>query len=131
MRRGHRLLGPHGAGKTTLLRTLLGRVTPDAGTVEVLGLPRRLDGPVHGVAGLVEAPQTWPCLTGRRSLELLAILDGGGAGLLVDDALDRVGLASRADTHAVPVHDGLELLAEQDAIDALVLALAEQGLPVR
>src|ERR1035438_1529319 len=30
------LLGPNGAGKTTLIRSLVGLVTPDAGTVTVL-----------------------------------------------------------------------------------------------
>src|SRR5688500_4434469 len=36
------LLGPNGAGKTTTLLMLLGAITPDAGTVEILGhrLPR-------------------------------------------------------------------------------------------
>ncbi|MDX9767161.1 MAG: ATP-binding cassette domain-containing protein [Ectothiorhodospiraceae bacterium] len=33
------LLGPNGAGKTTTLRMLLGLTTPDAGRLEVLGLP--------------------------------------------------------------------------------------------
>lgn len=33
------LLGENGAGKSTLLRILLGLVRPDAGAVEVLGLP--------------------------------------------------------------------------------------------
>ena len=33
------LLGPNGAGKTTTLRLCLGLVEPDAGTIEVLGLP--------------------------------------------------------------------------------------------
>jgi lipooligosaccharide transport system ATP-binding protein len=33
------LLGPNGAGKTTTLRMLLGLVSPDEGTIEVLGLP--------------------------------------------------------------------------------------------
>src|SRR6478736_2504485 len=40
------LLGPNGAGKTTLIRTLLGLITIDSGTGEVLGLDsrrRRLD----------------------------------------------------------------------------------------
>lgn len=33
------LLGENGAGKSTLLRLMLGLVRPDAGTVELLGLP--------------------------------------------------------------------------------------------
>jgi ABC-2 type transport system ATP-binding protein len=33
------LLGPNGAGKTTTLLMLLGAITPDAGTVEVVGRP--------------------------------------------------------------------------------------------
>ncbi len=40
------LLGPNGAGKTTLIRTLLGLITIDAGSGEVLGMDirrRRLD----------------------------------------------------------------------------------------
>lgn len=92
------LLGPNGAGKTTLLRALLGLVTPDTGSVEVLGVPRPVDGPLDGVAGFVEAPQSWPYLTGRRTLELLAVLDGGDAGDRVENALEQVGLTSRAGT---------------------------------
>ena len=33
------LLGPNGAGKTTTLRLCLGLIEPDAGSIEVLGLP--------------------------------------------------------------------------------------------
>ena len=33
------LLGPNGSGKTTLLRVILGLITPQSGTVEVLGGP--------------------------------------------------------------------------------------------
>jgi zinc transport system ATP-binding protein len=35
------LVGPNGSGKSTLLRLLLGLLTPDAGTVELLGHPPR------------------------------------------------------------------------------------------
>src|SRR6185503_5248804 len=76
----HGLLGPNGAGKTTLMRVLLGLVRRDAGTVRLLG--GDLDstaGSVHdGVAGFVETPAFYPYLSGRRNLELLARLDGGG-----------------------------------------------------
>ncbi len=33
------LLGPNGAGKTTLLRALLGLITPQSGSIEILGRP--------------------------------------------------------------------------------------------
>src|SRR5205085_9649236 len=32
------LLGPNGAGKSTMLKALLGLITPDSGTIRVLGL---------------------------------------------------------------------------------------------
>ena len=35
------ILGPNGGGKTTLLKLLLGFLTPDSGTVEILGSPVR------------------------------------------------------------------------------------------
>ena len=31
------MVGPNGSGKTTLLKIIMGVLTPDAGTVEVLG----------------------------------------------------------------------------------------------
>lgn len=33
------LLGPSGGGKTTLLKMILGRIKPQIGTINVLGLP--------------------------------------------------------------------------------------------
>ena len=71
-------LGPNGAGKTTTLRMLLGLIRPDA-----------------GVAGFVEAPRFYPYMSGRRNLELVAALDGGGARDRIDGALDTVELADR------------------------------------
>jgi ABC-2 type transport system ATP-binding protein len=55
------LLGPNGAGKTTTLLMCLGVVTPDAGTVEVLGhrLPRERQKAMAGVgfvAGYLPLP---------------------------------------------------------------------------
>jgi zinc/manganese transport system ATP-binding protein len=42
------VLGPNGAGKSTLLRLLLGLLTPQAGTIDVLGEPPRRGNPSIG-----------------------------------------------------------------------------------
>ncbi len=91
------LLGLNGAGKTTLLRALFGLIHPEAGSVELLGrrlAGRQLSG-LAGVAGFVEEPRFYPFLSGRANLELLSDLDDVDGGL-IDDALERVGLAGRA-----------------------------------
>ena len=74
-------LGPNGAGKTTTLRMLLGLIRPDAGVAKLFGRDPLVEGAraLDGVAGFVEAPRFYPYLTGRRNLELVAALDGGGA----------------------------------------------------
>jgi ABC-2 type transport system ATP-binding protein len=90
-------LGPNGAGKTTVLRMLLGLITPTEGRVRLFGSDPLEDGAraLDGVAGFVEAPRFYPYLTGRKNLELLAALDGGGAAGRIDEALDVVELTDR------------------------------------
>ena len=94
----HGLLGANGAGKTTLVRLLFGLIAPDAGSVELLG--RRLGGPgsaaLDNVGGFVEDPSFYPYLSARANLRLLSRLDGRPAPDLVEEALQRVGLADRA-----------------------------------
>jgi ABC-2 type transport system ATP-binding protein len=82
----HGLLGPNGAGKTTLLRILLGLVRPDGGSTEIAGT----------AGGFVETPGAYPYLSGRQNLQLLASLDDAPGD--VDEVLQRVDLAARADT---------------------------------
>jgi ABC-2 type transport system ATP-binding protein len=91
-------LGPNGAGKTTTLRMLLGLIRPDAGVARLFGRDPLVDGAraLHRVAGFVEAPRYYPYMSGRRNLELVAALDGGGAAGRIDAALDTVELADRA-----------------------------------
>jgi ABC-2 type transport system ATP-binding protein len=91
-------LGPNGAGKTTTLRMALGLITPTEGTVELFGRDPMRHGAaaLEGVAGFVEAPRFYPYLSGRKNLELLAALDGGGAREHIDEVLEVVELAPRA-----------------------------------
>ena len=91
-------LGPNGAGKTTSLRMLLGLIRPTEGSAKLFGRNPLRDGAraLEGVAGFVEAPRFYPYLTGRKNLELLAAFDGGGASGRIDEALETVELADRA-----------------------------------
>jgi ABC-2 type transport system ATP-binding protein len=90
-------LGPNGAGKTTSLRMMLGLIRPTEGTVRLFGRdPQESVQALDRVAGFVEAPAFYPYMTGRRNLQLLAALDGGGAPSRIDDALRAVDLAGRA-----------------------------------
>jgi ABC-2 type transport system ATP-binding protein len=90
-------LGPNGAGKTTKLRMALGLIMPTAGTVELFGRNPLREGAraLEGVAGFVEAPRFYPYLTGRKNLELLAALDGGGASGRIEEVLEVVELTPR------------------------------------
>jgi ABC-2 type transport system ATP-binding protein len=91
-------LGPNGAGKTTTLRMALGLITPSEGTVELFGRDPMRDGAraLEGVAGFVEAPRFYPYMSAHKNLELLAALDGGGAGARIDEVLELVELTPRA-----------------------------------
>jgi ABC-2 type transport system ATP-binding protein len=91
-------LGPNGAGKTTTLRMALGLIVPSEGTVELFGRDPMREGAraLRGVAGFVEAPRFYPYMTARKNLQLLAALDGDGAGARIPEVLETVELTARA-----------------------------------
>src|SRR5690606_27025441 len=92
-------LGPNGSGKTTTIRCLLGLIRPSAGRCTLLGepTPQRLAHVIGDVGSIVETPALFPTFSGRRNLHLLADIDGIPTSR-VDDSLERVGLAERADS---------------------------------
>lgn len=92
------VLGPNGAGKTTFLRMLFGLIRPDAGTIRLFGREWPRDGTrtLDGVAGFVESPRFYPYLTGRKNLQGLARLDGGAQPGRLQEVLEIVELADRA-----------------------------------
>ena len=81
------LLGPNGAGKTTLIRTLLGLITIDAGSGQVLGLDvrsRRLE--IRQAVGFV--PEDECLFPGLAGVDFVAYA-GELGGMAVADALQR------------------------------------------
>ena len=104
------LLGPNGAGKTTLIRAISGRVRLDGGQVRLFG--RALDAAATPrELGIV--PQDvaiYPLLTARENLQGFGRLMGlAGTGLRrrIGWALDRTGLADRADEPARQFSGGM------------------------
>src|SRR5690349_15436945 len=93
------VLGPNGAGKTTFLRMLFGLIRPDAGTIRIFGRAWAEDGTdtLEGVAGFIESPRFYPYLSARKQLTGLARLDGGAPVGRIEEVLEIVDLADRAD----------------------------------
>jgi ABC-2 type transport system ATP-binding protein len=91
-------LGPNGSGKTTLIRCMLGLARVSAGTIHVRGrlIPEEARPALERVGGMVEEPQFYPYLSGRRNLQVWASFYGGDAHDRVDWALGRVDLSARA-----------------------------------
>jgi len=93
------IIGPNGAGKTALLKVLLGLLTPQRGTVEVLGMsPRRARGRVGYVPQHAEFDKGFPVrVIDVVRMGLLGRTAEGEATNrepreLVHEALERVGL---------------------------------------
>ena len=117
------LLGPNGAGKTTTLLMLLGVITPDEGSIEILGhrLPKQRSQAMQGVgfaAGYLPLPDR------MRVREVLATF-GRLYGLRrPDDAiangLDRFGVTHLADQM------GNELSSGQRTLVGIVKAILHE-----
>ena len=102
-------LGPNGAGKTTLIRVLLGLTHADAGTMSLLGypVPRHRDQALARTGAIVDEPRFHGHLTGRQNLRLLASAREPAARGRVGPALERVGLALRADDRVAAYSMGM------------------------
>ncbi|MCW2498549.1 MAG: transporter ATP-binding protein, partial [Frankiales bacterium] len=95
-------LGPNGSGKTTTIRLLLGLISADSGSIELLGqpMPRALPAVLPRVGALIEGPAFHPYLTGAANLRRLDVSDATAnprtSRQRVADALARVGLSAAA-----------------------------------
>jgi sodium transport system ATP-binding protein len=105
------LLGPNGAGKTTTLRIICTLLSPDAGTVEVLGFSTRTaPEEVRKRIGVVTADiGVYPRLSARENIEYFAKLCGlSGADLdhKVDGVVERLDMGSFAKQRAESLSSG-------------------------
>jgi ABC-2 type transport system ATP-binding protein len=127
------LLGQNGAGKTTTILMLLGLTEPTSGEARVVGLdPARNPLEVKRRVGyLPDSVGFYTGMTGRENLRYTARLNGlsaDDAGRTIDQVLEQVGLAARADTPTGTYSRGmLQRLGIADALlkDPEVLILDE------
>ncbi len=125
------LLGQNGAGKTTTILMLLGLAEPTAGQARVVGLdPARHPLEVKRRVGyLPDAVGFYADMTGRDNLRYTARLNRiprDEAEPAIDEALEQVGLAARADSKTDTYSRGmLQRLGIADALikdpDVLIL----------
>ncbi len=89
-------LGPNGAGKSTTIRMVLSLIKPTEGRVFLFDRDVTRDRTVLGrVGGLVERPDFYLYLSGRRNLEIVGALYGGVPRSRIDEVLELVGLKGR------------------------------------
>jgi ABC-2 type transport system ATP-binding protein len=102
-------LGPNGSGKTTTLRMICGLIIPDEGEGEVLGLDLRTarNRIKHQIGYMTQKFGLFSDLTIRENLEFIARVYGlDRIDERVDESLERLGLATRADQFAGKLSGG-------------------------
>ena len=92
------LLGPNGSGKTTTMGMLLGLVKPTAGSFTLFGSDLPHVESLRRLGAIVETPAFYPYLSGRDNLAYFQGIGGRSDAAELDDLLEKVGLADRADS---------------------------------
>lgn len=96
------LLGPNGSGKSTTLKICTNLFQPDSGRIIIDGIDVQDDavGAMSGVGCVIETPEIYPDVTGRRYLEYLAKISGMTSESAASEAnrvMEIVGMSEYAD----------------------------------
>ncbi len=107
------LLGPNGAGKTTTLRLLLGLTDPDAGSIELAGIPvpQRAREARMKVGVVPQMDNLDPDFSVRENLIAYGRyfgMDKAAIAARVPELLDFAGLASKADAQIAQLSGGMK-----------------------
>lgn len=105
------LLGPNGAGKTTLVRSIVGRVTVDSGTIDVLGVKAGTPEAKTKIGWVPQEIALYPSLTAKENLETFGTYSGLQGRELRDAVnwcLDWAALRDRANDRARTLSGGMK-----------------------
>lgn len=101
------LLGPNGAGKSTLIRAIAGLLTPDAGSVAVLGQPMPDKAILARVGYMTQASALYTDLTIWQNVAFFAGLTGCHDRAAIAEAIAFVDLADRAHSRVSTLSGGM------------------------
>lgn len=127
------LLGPNGSGKSTTLKMCTNLFQPDSGRILVNGIDVRENTveAMSQVGCVIETPEIYPDVTGRKYLEYLAKVSGmtsESAASEAERALCIVGMSDRADGKVKGYSKGMKqrvVLAQSLIGDPSLLILDE------
>ena len=107
------LLGPNGAGKSTLVMMLCGLMNPDQGSIQLLGMDTRQNGPAIrkriGVA--TQEIALFPTLTATENLQYFGKMYGLSAHIVnkkIGDYLEVFGLSDKANKRVHTFSGGMK-----------------------
>lgn len=90
-------IGPNGAGKTTTIKLVLGLQSIDSGTVKINGydIKKEYEKAILKVGAIVESPDLYMYLTGRKNLEIIASLYKNITKERIEEVIKLVKLENR------------------------------------
>ena len=91
------LIGPNGAGKTTLIKTMLNFYHYEKGSIkiEAYDVKRNLEGALSQVGAVIENPDMYGHLSGRKNLEITELINDIKDKEYIEEMIEFVGLKDR------------------------------------